>query len=100
MSDIKGQMELFEQARAPIWHLSLNHHWVECPKCKSYNTATRDIMVGYGKERHLEEVPNERCPECGQLFDWSEAAVEAATKYSKDYLKALEEDKKNERQSI
>lgn len=93
---MKGQMELFEQAKAPIWHLSLNHHWVECPNCKSYNTAITEKMVGYGKDRHLESFQEERCPECGQLFDWSQAAVEAATKYSRDYLKAMEKAKAEE----
>lgn len=70
---------------APVWHVSLNHVWVECPVCKDYNTAQTDIMVGYGKDRHSEPYNLPQCPKCGQVFDWSEEAIEKACKYSKDY---------------
>ena len=80
---MQGQMELF--AKAPIWHVSLNHCWVECPNCHSYNTAQTMVKIGYGKDAHYvpHNLPN--CPECGQLFDWSYEAIEKACKYSKDY---------------
>lgn len=70
---------------APVWHMSLNHCWVECPICKSYNTAQGSIMVGMGKDRHSIPVELPNCPECGQAFDWSDEAIEKACKYSKDY---------------
>jgi phage FluMu protein Com len=72
-----------EVAKAPIYHVSLNHVWEECPKCKAYNKATHDVR---GADGRFYWVRNERCPECNQLFDWSDDAVEKATKYSKDYL--------------
>ena len=86
------QMSLFtEIPKAPIYHVSLNHVWEECPTCKAYNKATKFVIPrgGQGYWQHLE-----RCPECNQLFDWNDEAVEKATKYSKDYL----EKKKNGKQ--
>ena len=88
---MKGQMELFEKAKAPIWHMSLNHVWVECPSCKSYNTAQTFVMCGHGKEAHLVPYNLPRCPECNQLFDWSDEAIEKACKYSKDYPRNTQE---------
>lgn len=83
------QLELFEEAKAPIWHVSTTHVWVECPTCKSYNTAQTSIMVGHGKERHSIPYNLERCPDCNQLFDWSDEAIEKACKYSSEYLKLM-----------
>ena len=80
---MKGQMTLFEKAKAPIYHVSLNHVWEECPTCKAYNKATH---FERGTDGRFYWVRNERCPECNQLFDWSDEAIEKACKYSKDYL--------------
>lgn len=82
------QLELFEQAKAPIWHFSLNHVWEECPKCHAYNKGQKFIKVGCGKDAPYEWVNLARCPECNQLLDWSTEAIEKAAKYSNDYLKA------------
>lgn len=71
--------------KAPIWHVSLNHVWEECPNCKIVNKAQDDVRVGYGAEAHYIYVNRERCINCGQLFDWSDEAIEKACKYSKDY---------------
>lgn len=82
---MKGQMTLFEKAKAPIWHVSLNHVWEECPNCHAYNKAQVYHRSPYrGEYGYYENL--ERCPECGQLFDWSDEAIEKACKYSKDYL--------------
>lgn len=70
---------------APVWHVSLTHVWVECPICKSYNTAQGSTMVGMGRDRHSIPVNYPNCPECGQSFDWSDEAIEKACKYAKDY---------------
>lgn len=82
-----GQLSFIR--KAPIYHVSLNHVWEECPTCKAYNKATvweRGRYPDYeGYWRKLDA-----CPECGQIFDWDEDAVEAATKYSKDYPRAKE----------
>lgn len=77
---------IYEKAKAPIYHVSLNHVWEECPTCKAYNKATHDVR---GADGRFYPMRYERCPECNQLFDWSENAVEKATKYSKDYLEHI-----------
>lgn len=78
------QLSLFtEIPKAPIYHVSLNHVWEECPTCKAYNKATRSER---GADGRFYWVKNIRCPDCNQLFDWNDKAVEKATKYSKDYL--------------
>ena len=83
--------------KAPIYHMSLNHVWEECPNCKAYNKATVYEIPRGGGDGYWVELPE--CPECGQKFDWSEEAVEAACKKTKEYIKAEEEQrKKNERQ--
>lgn len=80
---MQGQLSLFEDKKAPVYHVSLNHVWEECPTCKAYNKVTHSER---GADGWYYWVKNERCPECGQVFDWSDEAVEKATKYSKDYL--------------
>ena len=81
------QLSLFtEIPKAPIYHVSLNHVWEECPTCKAYNKATHDVR---GVDGRFYPMRYERCPECNQLFDWSETAVKKATKYSKDYLEHI-----------
>lgn len=70
---------------APIWHVSMTHVWVECPICKDYNTAQSSVSVGHGKEQHIIPVNLPSCPRCGQVFDWSDEAIERACKYAKDY---------------
>lgn len=80
---MKGQMTFIK--KPPVWHVSLTHVWVECPTCKSYNTAQGWEWQGYGKEREKVPVNLPECPECKQPFDWSEAAVEKATVYAKNY---------------
>lgn len=77
-------------AKAPIYHVSLTAVWNECPNCKN-TEHIGDTKVGPTGGYYIDQ--NKRCPKCGQLFDWSDAAVEAATKYSKEYLA---ERKKNE----
>ena len=76
--------------KAPIWHMSLNHVWVECPNCKSYNTAQTSVTVGHGAEMYSVPYNLPECPECGQPFDWSDEAIEAACKYSSDYKKLMQ----------
>ena len=88
---MNGQLEMFEQAKAPIWHFSLNHVWEECPTCHVQNKSQKFVKVGYGAESQYVWVNRARCPECGQLFDWSDEAIEKVAKYSKDYLKAQQE---------
>ena len=85
MKQITGQTELFEEAKAPIMHLSLTHHWIECPKCHSDSGCIRDELVGHGRERHLETFQNDRCSKCGQLLDWSDEAIEKKKKMTRDY---------------
>lgn len=70
--------------KAPIWHISLNHVWEECPNCKAYNKASKWVPGYFGHDGYWQEL--DACPDCGQLFDWSEEAIEKACKYSKDYL--------------
>lgn len=97
---MKGQMSIFDYPeflpkkrnpkldipRAPIYHYSLNHVWEECPNCKAYNKASIWVRTWDGRDGFWKEL--ERCPECGQLFDWSDEAIEKAAKKSKDYLEA------------
>lgn len=71
--------------KAPIWHMSLNHIWEECPTCKIVNKAQDNVRVGYGADAHYIYVNRDRYINCGQLFDWSDEAIEKACKYSKDY---------------
>ena len=80
---MQGQLSLFENKKAPVYHVSLNHVWEECPTCKAYNKATH---FERGADGRFYWVRDERCPECNQLFDWSDEAIEKACKYSKDYL--------------
>ena len=77
--------------KAPIWHVSLNHVWEECPNCHVQNRAQKWTKVGFGPGAEYQWVNLARCPECGQEFDWSAEAIEKSCKYSKDYLKAARE---------
>lgn len=70
-------------AKAPIYHVSLSSVWNECPNCKN-TEHIGDTKTGTHGDYYIDY--NARCPKCGQLLDWSEEAVEKATKYSKDYL--------------
>ena len=85
LPDQKKKPSKLDIPKAPIWHVSLNHVWEECPNCKIVNKAQDDVRVGYGAEAHYISVNRERCINCGQLFDWSDEAIEKACKYSKDY---------------
>lgn len=97
MKQIKGQLSIFDleqkpsildTPRAPIYHMSLTAVWNECPNCKVQPSNIGDTKMGvFGM--YIEQ--NERCPHCGQLLDWDDAAVEKACKYSSDYRKAMEE---------
>lgn len=78
-----GQLSIM--AKAPIWHMSLNHVWSECPTCGVENRANERKPTADGQSWYT--VNYEKCPVCGQLFDWSDEAIEKACKYSKDYPK-------------
>lgn len=84
---MQGQLSLFDkQKKAPVYHVSLNHVWEECPDCKAYNKAT-SYERGIDGKYHWRK--NARCPVCGLLFDWSEEAVERACIYTKEYIRAV-----------
>lgn len=88
---MQGQLELFEQAKAPIYHYSLTSVWNECPTCKTQPSHIGDTKWARDSSTYIDQP--ERCPYCGQLLDWSDEAIKAAAKYSRDYLAANEEPK-------
>lgn len=82
---------MITEPRPVIWHVSLNHIWEECPNCKVVNRSQEWKQIGFWKNNHWEWVNRDKCPECGQVFDWSPGALESVTKYSATYLKAITE---------
>lgn len=79
---MKGQMELFEKAKAPIYHISLSAVWNECPTCKTQPSHIGDTKFTRDGGHYIDKP--QRCPYCGQLLDWSDEAIEAVAKYSAD----------------
>lgn len=84
------QLELFETAKAPIYHFSLTAVWNECPTCRTQPSHIGDTRIARGGGYYIDKPG--RCPYCRQLLDWSDEAIEAAAKYSKDYIKANEKE--------
>jgi hypothetical protein len=82
-NNMNGQLELFEQAKAPIYRFGLSAVWNECPNCRTQPSKIGDTKFIRGGGHYIDQP--ERCPYCGQLLDWSDEAIEAAAKYSKDY---------------
>lgn len=79
--------------KAPIYHVSLTCSYESCPNCKAENKLSIDHYTYF---REWTEYL-ERCPDCGQLLDWDDDAVEKATIYSKSYKEYVKnKEKKNE----
>lgn len=85
---MKGQIEMFEQAKAPIYHFSLTAVWNECPNCKTQPSNIGNTKITRDGGYYIDKP--KRCPYCNQLLEWSDEAIEKVAKYSSDYLKAQE----------
>lgn len=71
----------------PKWHLTLNHAWCECPKCRIQPdglTKWHPPMYGIPGATGYTEY-NQNCPWCGQpmLWDWDE--IDKASSQSRDW---------------
>ena len=83
MKNIDGQIEMFPQRKAPIYHISLTSCYFECPKCKNQNIGSSKF------DYHAQcwyQVQEDECPECGQHLTWDDDEIEKVAKKSKDVI--------------
>ena len=80
---MKGQIEMFKQRKAPVYHISLTSCYCECPNCKNQN-------IGHSKYNYYTgnwyQVFEDECPECGQPLTWDDEEIEKVCKKSKDVI--------------